>query len=216
MAMPHARRFQDRREAGHALAAIVDDLRDPSSIVLGIPRGGVIVAREVATALGAPLDVIITRKLGSPWHPEYAVGAIGEGGVRIVDDVAIAASHISAAALRDVEDRERVELDRRARRYRSGRPARALAGSHAIVVDDGVATGATAIAACRAARLLGAAHVTMATPVAPAEWTVRLAGEADELRAVSTPAPFFAVGQWYARFEQTSDEEVIACLASTP
>jgi putative phosphoribosyl transferase len=216
MAMPHAWRFHDRAEAGRALAAILEDHRHSSSIVLGIPRGGVIVAREVATTLGVPLDIIITRKLGSPWHPEFAVGAIGEGGVRIVDEEAIAASRITADALRAVEDRERIELDRRARQYRGGRPALDLTGARAIVVDDGVATGATAIAACRAARLLGAAHVTMAAPVAPAEWTARLAGEADELRAVSTPAPFFAVGQWYVRFDQTSDDEVIAALAYAP
>lgn len=214
--MPHTGRFSDRHDAGRALAEVLSDFRTPTSVVLGIPRGGVIVAWDVAAALDLPLDVIITRKLGSPWHPEYAVGAIGEGGVRIVDDDAIAASRISAEALRAVEDRERIELDRRARQYRGERPARDLHGSQAIVVDDGVATGATAIAACRAARLLGAARVVMATPVAPPGWTARLGGDADVCVAVSTPSPFFAVGQWYVRFTQTSDEEVIRSLTAAP
>jgi putative phosphoribosyl transferase len=208
---PNAR-FTNRVEAGRALAAIVGDLNGPTTVVLGVPRGGVIVAREVARALGAPLDVVITRKLGSPWHPEYAVGAIGEGGVRIVDAAAVASSHIPADALRQVEAHERVELERRAARYRGGRPAINLAGTRAVVVDDGVATGSTAIAACRAARLLGAQEVILTTPVAPPDWTVRLTAEADELRAVITPAPFFAVGQWYVSFGQASDEEVLQAL----
>lgn len=192
----------------------MEGYRSQNAVVLGIPRGGVIVAQEVAAALGAPLDVVITRKLGSPWHPEYAVGAIGEGGVRIIDEDAVVGSHISPRALRAVEERERIELDRRARQYRSGRPALDLHGRDTIIVDDGVATGSTAIAACRAARLLGAARVVLATPVAPPGWTERLRGDADLLLAVSTPAPFFAVGQWYERFEQTSDEEVIRSLTS--
>jgi putative phosphoribosyl transferase len=207
-------RFTDRIEAGRAVAAKVADLRDRTTVVLGVPRGGVIVAREVARALVCPLDLVITRKLGSPWHPEYAVGAIGEGGVRIVDEAAVAASHIPAETLRKVETREREELDRRATRYRAGRPPVNLAGARAIVVDDGVATGSTAIAACRAARLLGAREVVMATPVAPPDWRERLAAEADILRAVSTPVPFFAVGQWYVRFDQTTDDEVVQALTT--
>ena len=216
MSMPHSWRFHDRREAGRALAALLPRFSTPSAVVLGIPRGGVVVASEVASILGIPLDLVITRKLGSPWHPEYAVGAIGEGNVRVLDTEAIAASHISSEALRSVEDRERIELNRRAAQYRGKRPARDLHGAQAIVVDDGVATGATAIAACRAARLLGAEQVVMATPVAPAEWADRLRGEADDFVAVSTPSSFFAVGQWYVHFDQTSDEEVVRCLAVAP
>jgi putative phosphoribosyl transferase len=207
-------RFTDRAQAGRAVAARVSDLRDATTVVLGVPRGGVIVAREVARALSCPLDLVITRKLGSPWHPEYAVGAIGEGGVRIVDEAAVSSSHISPEALREVELRERVELERRASRYRSGGERRDLTGARAIVVDDGVATGSTAIAACRACRLLGAREIVLATPVAPPDWRDRLAAEADVLRAVITPAPFFAVGQWYVRFEQTTDDEVIRSFAS--
>jgi putative phosphoribosyl transferase len=206
--------FRDRVDAGQQLAELLDGFRSPATVVLGIPRGGVVVAAEVARHLHAPLDVVVTRKLGSPYHPEYAVGAIGEGGVRIVDDAAVRASHIAADALRDVEKAERAELARRTALFRGGRTRRDLTGSLAVVVDDGIATGATATVSCRAVRQLGAATVVLATPVAPRDWADRLRGEADHYVAASTPSPFWAVGQWYHRFDQTADDEVIAALTA--
>jgi putative phosphoribosyl transferase len=205
--------FRDRVDAGRRLAALLRDLGGPATVVLGIPRGGVIVAREVARVLDAPLDVVVVRKLGSARHPEYAVGAIGEDGVRIVDPDSLRIMGIREQELAEVEARERVELARRTSRFRSGRPRIDLTGKRAIVVDDGVATGATAIAACRACRQLGAAEVVVAVPVAPPDWAEYMRGEADRFVAVETPAPFFAVGQWYEYFEQTTDDEVVACLA---
>ena len=205
--------FRDRVDAGLAVAPLLRAYRGSDAVVLGIPRGGVIVAGEVARELALPLDIVVTRKLGSPWHPEYAVGAIGESGVRIVDERALRSSKISEKVLAEVEAAERGELARRSAVFRAGTPRRAVTGTVAIVVDDGVATGSTAVAACRAVRQLGASLIVVAVPVAPAGWIDRLAPEADELYAVRTPHNFFSVGQWYGRFDQTSDAEVIACLA---
>lgn len=204
--------FTDRVEAGRRLGRALLDYRGPDTVVLGLPRGGVPVAREVADALGAPLDVLVIRKLGSPSHPEFAVGAIGENGVRIVDAESMRAMRLDESTLQAVEQRERVELARRAERFRAGKPALDLTGKRAIIVDDGVATGATATAACRVARQLGAAEIVLATPVAPADWADRLGAEADALVALETPEHFWAVGNWYTHFDQTTDEEVIACL----
>ena len=212
--MPGSRAYFDNRiDAGRQLADALLRFRAPGTVVLGVPRGGVPVARQVADALGAPLDVLIVRKLGYPRHPEYALGAIGEGRTRLVDTEALRVVGVSEAALGEVERAERVELDRRAVLYRSGRERLPLGGARAIVVDDGVATGATASVACRIARGLGAAEVVLAVPVAPAGWEHTLAGEADAFVAVATPDDFWAVGRWYRRFEQTSDAEVIEFLA---
>jgi len=212
--MPGSRAvFADRVDAGRRLADALLAYRAPDTVVLGVPRGGVPVARQVADALGAPLDVLIVRKLGSPRHPEYALGAIGEGRTRLVDPDALRLGGVDASALVEVERRERVELARRGTLYRSGRERVPLVGSRALVVDDGVATGATASVACRIARQLGAREVVLAVPVAPAGWDRALANEADALVAVSAPRDFWAVGQWYERFEQTTDAEVIDCLA---
>ena len=212
--MPGSRAvFADRIDAGRQLADALLAYHAPNTVVLGVPRGGVPVARQVADALGAPLDVLIVRKLGSPRHPEYALGAIGEGQARLVDQEALRLTGVREAELREVERNERVELARRGTLYRSGRERVPLVGSRAIVADDGVATGATASVACRIARTLGASEVVLAVPVAPAGWELGLANEADALVAVTTPRDFWAVGQWYERFEQTSDAEVIGFLA---
>jgi putative phosphoribosyl transferase len=208
--------FDNRRDAGERLAPMLARrrLRDP--IVLGLPRGGVPVAAIVADALGAPLDVIIVHKLGAPSRPEYAIGALGEDGVRVIDETAMRSVGVDVDELASIERAERQELERRAALFRAGRSRRELTGRTAIIVDDGVATGATAAAACRVARALGAIVVVLAVPVAPGDWTRILAGEADELIAVETHSPFYAVGFWYTDFRQTTDEEVVALLAARP
>jgi len=204
--------FADRRDAGRQLAGTLGHLRDEDVVVLGLPRGGVPVAAEVAGALGAPLDVIVVRKLGLPHQPELGMGAIGEGGARVLNDEVIRLVRVSAEDLAIVEERERAELGRRAHRFRAGRDKLPVAGRVAVIVDDGIATGSTARAACQVARSQGAARVVLAVPVAPPEWRTRLAGAADELVAVATPEPFAAVGQFYKDFTQVSDDEVVACL----
>jgi putative phosphoribosyl transferase len=206
--------FVDRRDAGERLAPMLAHLRPRHPIVLGLPRGGVPVAAIVADALGAPLDVIVVRKLGAPSQPEYAIGAVGEDGVRVLDEVAIGMLGVGVDRVAALERAEREELARRGALFRSGRPRLDLTGRTAIIVDDGVATGATAAAACRVARALGAETVVLAVPVAPREWREGLRDEADELVAVETHAPFHAVGMWYSDFRQTTDSEVVAALAA--
>ena len=187
--------FKDREEAGRRLAERLSYLRGRSVVVLGLPRGGVPVAFEVARALGAPLDVIVVRKLGVPWQPELAMGAIGEDGVGVINDEVVHITDVSNRELVTVEACERAELERRARRFRGSRPREPLEGRTVVIVDDGVATGSTARAACHVARAHGAARVVLAVPVAPPDWTSRFEGDADELIALETPEPFYAVGQ---------------------
>lgn len=203
--------FDDRLDAGRQLAARLQHLRDRDVVVLGIPRGGVPVAAEVARSLAAPLDVVVVRKLGVPWQPELAMGAIGEGGYRVLDRDLVARAGVSAEELAAVERRERVVLEDRVARLRRGRPLTDLAGRVVVVVDDGIATGATARVACAVARHLGAARVVLATPVAAAD-TLAAVTEADEVVCVSTPYPFLAVGHHYRDFSATTDEEVVALL----
>lgn len=182
-------------------------------MVLGLPRGGVPVAFEVARALGAPLDVIVVRKLGVPYHRELGFGAIGEGGVRVISDDIVRQSRVNAADLAAVEHAEEAELVRRARRFRDERPRVPLDGRTVIVVDDGIATGATAAAACQVVRAMGAGRVVLAVPVAPPDAVAWLRTEADEVVCLSAPRGFRAVGEWYQDFSQTPDEEVVALLA---
>ena len=204
--------FANRVEGGQRLAARLSYLKGEDPVVLGLPRGGVPVALEVARGLAAPLDVILVRKLGVPFQPELAMGAIGEGGVRVLNPDVIRMAGVSSADLAAVDQRERTELERRARRFRGNRQPIPLEGRTVVIVDDGIATGSTARAACQVAREHGAAHVVLAVPVAPPDWTSRLAGIADTFVCVDTPEPFYGVGQFYADFSQTTDDEVVACL----
>ncbi|WP_406176219.1 phosphoribosyltransferase family protein [Streptomyces sp. NBC_00996] len=204
--------FVDRRDAGRQLAARLKHLKGSDVVVLGLPRGGVPVAAEVAQTLGAPLDVCLVRKLGVPFQPELGMGAIGEGDVRVINDEVVRTARVTLDELAEVEAREREVLESRARRYRGGREPLGLEGRMVLVVDDGVATGSTARAACRIARARGAARIVLAVPVAPHDWTARLGADADELVCLHTPGNFYAIGQFYADFSQTDDDEVIACL----
>ncbi|MFE6063764.1 alpha/beta family hydrolase [Streptomyces sp. NPDC056431] len=204
--------FTDRTDAGRQLAARLDHLKGRDVVVLGLPRGGVPVAAEVADALDAPLDICLVRKLGVPQQPELAMGALGEGGVRVVNERVLQEAGVGARDLAAVEEREHVELDQRARRYRGSRPSVPLEGRTVLVVDDGLATGATALAACRVVRARGAARIILAVPVAPRGWKARLGGEADETVSVHAPELFYAIGQFYRDFTQTTDAEVLASL----
>jgi putative phosphoribosyl transferase len=204
--------FTDRVEAGRALAARLNHLRGSRPVVLGLPRGGVPVAAEVAEALGAPLDVIVVRKLGVPGQSELAMGAIGEGGVRVLEPDVLSSVGVGADEIAAVELRERAELDRRLDRFRAGRPPVALAGRTVILVDDGVATGSTARAACAVARACGAARVVLAVPVASPRAVTLLGKVADEVVAVQTPYWFGAIGEFYRDFRQTTDAEVVRAL----
>ncbi|MFJ3765854.1 phosphoribosyltransferase family protein [Streptomyces sp. NPDC090082] len=204
--------FGDRTDAGRQLAARLDHLRGQDVVVLGLPRGGVPVAVEVAEALDAPLDICLVRKLGVPDQPELAMGALGEGGVRVLNERVIRETGVTDRDIAMVEERELAELDQRTRRYRGSRAPVPLDGRTVVVVDDGLATGATALAACRVVRARGAARIVLAVPVAPRGWTTRLGGEADETVGVHAPELFFAIGQFYRDFSQTPDAEVVACL----
>ncbi|GAA3399049.1 phosphoribosyltransferase family protein [Streptomyces roseoviridis] len=204
--------FTDRTDAGRQLAERLFGLRDRDAAVLGLPRGGVPVAAEVADALGAPLDICLVRKLGVPSQPELAMGAIGEDGVRVLNDEVIARTGVSGRDLAETERRERAVLEERARRYRGARAPVDLTGRTVVVVDDGFATGATALAACEVVRARGAARIALAVPVAPRGWTARVAGFADETYCVREPVTFYAIGQFYQDFSQTPDEEVVARL----
>ena len=206
--------FRNRRHAGQVLARHLGAYAAQSgTIVLGLPRGGVPVAWEVARALRAPLDVAVVRKLGLPGHEEVAMGAIAAGGGRVMTGAG-ADRVVSAAAVDAVVARETAELARREAVYRGGRPPPALAGRTVILVDDGLATGATMRAAVRAARLQAPARIVVAVPVAAQSSCAELHAEADEVVCAMTPVHFHAVGQWYDDFEATGDDEVRALLAA--
>ena len=204
--------FIDRIDAGRRLAEKLGAFASGDVVVLGLPRGGVPVAAEVAKHLRAPLDVILVRKLGVPTHPELAMGAIGEDGVCTINDEVIDLAGVAPADLLAVEAKERIELERRAELLRNHRLRVDLNEKIALIVDDGLATGSTAIAACEVARAHGAKHVVMAVPVAPVDAAARLKRHADEFITVETPARFNAVGAHYLNFAAVSDEQVIEIL----
>lgn len=205
--------FADRADAGRHLALRLRHLRGADVVVLGLPRGGVPVAFEVAEDLHAPLDVIVVRKLGVPFEPEYGFGAIGEGGVRIIDDYVVRQTMLTGPQMAEVEARERSRLDQRVNQLRGDNPPVPLAGRTVVIVDDGLATGSTARAACLVARARGASRVILAVPVGSVEGTAALRRDADEVVCLHAPAHFFAIGEWYGDFCQVTDQEVTILLA---
>ena len=206
--------LRDRHEAGQLLASQLRHYADrPDVIVLGLPRGGVPVAYEVASALDAPLDVFLVRKLGMPGHEEYAVGALASGGLKVLNRLLLVAYGIREEDLAETVARERAELERREREYRKGLPPLDVTGKTAILVDDGLATGSSMLAAVRAIKEARPAKIVVAVPVAPLQACQDLRAVADEVVCVLTPEPFLTVGRWYADFDQTSDREVKELLA---
>jgi len=208
--------FRDRTHAGQVLAEKLQEYAGrPDVLVLGLPRGGVPVAYEVARALRAPLDVFIVRKLGAPGQPELAIGAIASGGVRVLNPEIIRVLGISEREIEELTARERLEIEHRERLYRGDRPPLEVAGRTIILVDDGLATGSTMRAAAAALRRGGPAKIVVAVPVAAQATCEVLAAEVEQVICTTTPEPFFAVGQWYDQFTQTTDEEVRELLAAS-
>lgn len=201
--------FMDRRDAGQKLAAKLMDYKNKNPFVLGIPRGGVVVAAEVARELGAPLDVIIPRKIGAPFHKELAVGAVAPDGTTIFDERSMVMLGITKADLEDQVRHELEEISRRANTYRGDRTPPILQGKTVIMVDDGIATGMTARAALESVRRLAPDSLVLAVPVASMETVSQLNQAVDELVCLLVPEVFYAVGQFYEDFRQTSDEEVL-------
>lgn len=206
--------FHDRTQAGKLLAERLEDYAGrPDVIVLALPRGGVPVAFEVAQALMAPLDLMLVRKLGVPGHEEYAMGAVAAGGARVINRDAVDMLQIPDETIDAATEREMQEILRRDRLYRRGKPPPELHGRTVILIDDGLATGSTMLAAVQGAREGGAAHVVAAVPVGAADTCITLDAEVDQLVCLESPEPFRAVGLWYRNFPQLSDKEVIDLLA---
>ena len=209
------RAYADRPSAGRELARQLDRYASrEDAVVLGLARGGMPVAFEVARALGLPLDVFLVRKLGVPGHEELAMGALASGGIRVINQEVVDALELSKAQIDAVAAQAQLELDRRERAYRQGAPATDVTGRIAILVDDGLATGSSMRAAVRALRERDAAQVVVAVPVAPPQTCAELESEADAVVCARTPEPFKAVGVWYEDFGQTTDEEVRALMGS--
>ena len=207
--------FRDRKDAGERLAAQLLHLKDKSPVVLALPRGGVAIGAEIARLLGAPLDIVLVRKIGVPWQPELALGAVADGGTPeiFIDERMAESLMIPGDYVREEPTRQLAELERRRQTYCAGRPPVDLGGRTAIVVDDGIATGATMRVALRAVRRQGPAWLVLAAPVAAAETLAALKGEADETVSVTAPEGLGAIGYYYDDFHQMSDDEVAALLA---
>lgn len=210
--------FRDRAEAGRRLAAALAGYKDQSPVVLALPRGGVAVAAEVAAALSAPLDLVLVRKIGAPFQPELAMGAVVDGPepITVRNEDVIAAYQISQADFDAVRDRELAEVRRRRAHYLGDRPHADLAGRTAIVVDDGIATGASVRAALQAVRVAGPRTLVLAVPVGPPETLAQLKGQADEVVCLEQPPFFAAIGAHYADFRQLTDQDVISALTRLP
>ena len=206
--------FRDRHEAGKLLAQKLLDLKgNPNAIVLGIPRGGVVVAYEVAKTLSLPLDVFVACKIGAPGNPELAIGAVASDGTIVLDELSISLMGVPKQYIEKETERRKEEVRKRIQAYRGGREGYSLQGKIVILVDDGVATGATTIASLRAIRASNPSQIILAVPVAPPDTVEKLRQEADKVICLYTPSPFWAVGAFYVNFEQISDEEVQALLA---
>jgi predicted phosphoribosyltransferase len=200
--------FRDREQAGKALAVALKGLAGDEVVVLAIPRGGVVVGCEVARALGSELDVVVTRKIGAPGEPEFALGAVTQNGGVIIDEAAIKMLGVKRDYLDGEIASQRKEVEDRMRRFRGERPFPSLKGKTVVVVDDGIATGNTVLAAIRSVRSDGPKSLIVAAPVGPAETVARLAQEADQVVCLEMPEPFFAIGQFYSDFPQVEDDEV--------
>lgn len=204
--------FEDRQDAGRRLAAELEEYRGTDALILALPRGGVVTGYEVSAALGLPLEVFISRKIGAPGNPELAIGAIAESDGEWIDQEAIAPLGVSQEYIREETERQRREIERRIQKYRQGRPLPPLAGRTAIVVDDGIATGYTMLAALRGLRKAHPAILVAAVPVAPEESLWKVSRESDRVVCLATPEPFYAVGFHYVGFEQLSDDDVVTYL----
>jgi putative phosphoribosyl transferase len=205
-------RFADRRDAGRRLGEVLVDLDLRAPVVLGLPRGGVPVAHEVAARLGAPLDVLVVRKIGAPTQPELGIGAIAEGDVEVVDEDVRHQLHVSDRVLVGIVRGERLELARRVHHYRGARDPLEIGGRDVVVVDDGLATGVTMRAAVEAVQARDPSRTVVAVPVGAREAVDRIRGAGAEVVCLAMPEPFLAVGLWYRHFDQTSDDEVVALL----
>ena len=205
--------FADRADAGRRLAQALSDLKGRADLlILAVPRGGVEVGAEVARALQAPLDVFIARKIGAPGNPELAIGAVAADGATVLDEGLVASLGVPASYVQQATDRERTEIERRLRAYRGDRPAPQISGRTVVLVDDGVATGATTLAAVRALRRQNPRELILAVPVGPPDTIAVLRREVDRAVVLETPEPFWAVGAFYQRFDQTPDERVMELL----
>lgn len=200
--------FTDRVDAGAKLALELKQHAGPGTLVVGLPRGGVVVAAEISRELDVPLDIIVARKIGAPGHPEYGIGAVAPSGVRYLDHDALRSLNISDDMLDEITEQAMREARERTRRYSPGRDMPELEGRKVIIADDGLATGSTARAAVAAAKEAGAAEIILAVPVAAEESVAMFRELVDEMVCLSTPSPFRAVGLWYRNFEQTTDLEV--------
>ncbi len=206
--------FRDREDAGRRLADLMESVELTKPLVLGLPRGGVPVAKEVAARLGADLDIVLVRKIGHPHQPELALGAIGESGARYLNDNLIRQTRVRPEEIEAITAREGKELERRAQVYRATKPRIPIAGRDVVIVDDGIATGATTKAAIEVVRQAGAHRIVLAVPVAPRPTAETFEGLVDEVVIVDAPRHMGSVGQFYRRFAQVTDDEVLEALGT--